>query len=741
MPGEYTENIVLKEKVFVEALHKVWDRDPKDCNVKLNGTVSWTDDAASALYTGISDIYVLTSSQAAFIVNHAGAGSPQIQVNHCRIETGGADLTSLTGPCNIVSYHSMWYVSTAHKVTRLGFDDTVQTWNQFATMVYSQHDGGQPVVIEVYSDGSFGAEGTHFSDIDYIYGQVKIPTGETSAKLGIRNLRMRMFSADPHILAEGTPHSSPNYYLFNVWTHDHELITIEGANAGLVKYHPTDTRESLAVGEPLGFVDTTESTITWTDGTKVFQIAPVGDRFEFWAKGRQYLKDAAETKDISGSIAEGIWYFYYDSSGELQASQTIWTFEDHTPVALIYWDATNSKALVFSDERHGTAMPWRTHEYLHEVVGTRFHEGLGLGGNVAGDGDSESHAQVDISDGVIYDEDYKVDIQDTGGSGLFVQELSPIAELPVYYLNGSTPVWRKKTANVYPLLEGTARIKWNQYSAPNWLQTEASANGRYVAVWILATNNINEPVIVIIGQREDVLIADARENNKFESLSLPTLPLAEMKLLYRLIFQTSTTYANAPSARLRDIQDLRNITNLPAGTYVATDHGSLAGRSVENSHPAVAIRPDYSAFDKLLYDAGSDPADTVQKALDRIDDRAKNDIEIVLRRDFVPYVEIDIDTYTTLGRFTFLGTNILTVPKAAKFILWAGESGGSHYARIYDLTNANVIAEVGPFSGQTVTVQTDSTLTNLPTGEAIFEVQIRDANGKKARCSGAVLTF
>lgn len=119
----------------------------------------------------------------------------------------------------------------------------------------------------------------------------------------------------------------------------------------------------------------------------------------------------------------------------------------------------------------------------------------------------------------------------------------------------------------------------------------------------------------------------------------------------------------------------------------------------------------------------------------------RNDIEVAIRSAEFPYRQVDVATYTTLVRFTFRGTTFLMTPRSARFILWAAEAGGAHYARLYDVTNANVIAEVGPFSGETLTVQTDSSLATLPTGEAIFEVQTRDANGKKVNCSGVVLAF
>lgn len=120
---------------------------------------------------------------------------------------------------------------------------------------------------------------------------------------------------------------------------------------------------------------------------------------------------------------------------------------------------------------------------------------------------------------------------------------------------------------------------------------------------------------------------------------------------------------------------------------------------------------------------------------------ADPDIRAVIQSLFLPYGQQADNFYVVVASFVFRGTTALGSPVAADFILWHGESGGAGWARIYDVTNANVIAEVGPFSTETPTRQTDSSLTNLPAGEAIFEVQLKAANGKEFRISETVLRY
>ena len=320
--------------------------------------------------------------------------------------------------------------------------------------------------------------------------------------------------------------------------------------------------------EPHGFLNRTDSTISFVDGSRTFSITPVGASYDIFIKGVRYAKAALESVVITNTT--GLWYFYFNAAGVLTASQTPWDLLTHVPIAYVYWDATNGLSHTFGEERHGVVMDSMTHEYLHRTVGTSFWDGLALTGTIVGDGTADAHAQVAVADGDVYDEDLLVAIRNAAVPvPPFQQILSPIAQIPVYYRFGNV-LWRKQPTTSFPVFISGAdlRIRYNQYSAPNWLATVATTDGNFVAVWILATNNVSEPVIAILGQREDTTLYDAQVNNTYQSLVLTGLPVAECKLLYRLIFQTSSTYVNAVHARLREILDNRAVMNAPAGTYV-----------------------------------------------------------------------------------------------------------------------------------------------------------------------------
>jgi hypothetical protein len=354
--------------------------------------------------------------------------------------------------------------------------------------------------------------------------------------------------------------------------------------------------EMAATKEPTGFPDASTTTISVVDGTRTFTIAPTGASFDVYVAGKKYTKTS---ESVVFADTEGVWFFYYDASGVLTASQTVWDFALAAPVSLLYWNATDNVSLDLADERHGSAMDWATHQYLHTTVGTRFVDGLAASGYVLNSA-VDADVRFAFSAGHISDEDLRITI---------AAQTEP-AQIPVFFRAGAGGLWKRATATDYPYLTtGTGRIAYNLDTAGTWSQAEVTS-GDFTAYWIFATDGKNYPIIAIQGQRSDTSLVNALTNQTYESLAFGTFPYAEMKLLFRVLVRTSNAYGSTMKVRIVDVQDLRSVSNLPSGSYVATDHGSLSGRTAAGSHPASAISNT---------PAGTIAATDVQAAIDELD--------------------------------------------------------------------------------------------------------------------------
>jgi len=304
-----------------------------------------------------------------------------------------------------------------------------------------------------------------------------------------------------------------------------------------------------------------------------------------------FRKMAPVSKDISATVAEGLWYFYFNAAGTLQGDQAGLDFANQAFVAIGYYDATLANMIMLCDERHGLVMDWSTHQYLHDTRGMAVDTGgFGLSGSIVGSGGADVDAEVGMTGGEAHDEDLLVNVTDGALGVQFRQPLALPSSIPVYYRTGAATAWRKKTANAFPVLEdGANRCKYNLNTAGTWTQPNVTANGSHVAMWICATNNYREPIVAILGQRQDVTFQNAQANNTFAALNLAGLPSLELKVLWRLIYQTATTYANTPHARLQDITDYRTAISLPGGGAVTTSHNAMTGRDIYAAHPRPAI--------------------------------------------------------------------------------------------------------------------------------------------------------
>ena len=339
-------------------------------------------------------------------------------------------------------------------------------------------------------------------------------------------------------------------------------------------------REGL---EPTGVRVRTATTLSYDAGTLTFTITPVGASFVVYVYGVRYEYSTAQS--VTWTDVDGLHYFYFNSAGVLTHTTVSATTLAHAAVGIIHWDATANAVLYFGDERHGMALSKSAHLYLHETIGARYASGLAPGNmTVDGDGSSDTHAQLSLTDGKIWDEDLDHTITDGDP-----QDLSTILDAPVFYLTGAG-VWRRKVADHFPFIyngqegfSGTGRLPYNKLTGGTWSLTEIAASG-YVCFHLFATNGLENPIISIQGQAEYANAPAARAGAQAElsSLFLGGLPTAEFVPLCSVILQSKVSYANTPKARVvstgeGDYVDWRGVrVTAGAGTAVS-DHGTMTG--------------------------------------------------------------------------------------------------------------------------------------------------------------------
>lgn len=361
-----------------------------------------------------------------------------------------------------------------------------------------------------------------------------------------------------------------------------------------------DTRANTGplTGEPTGFPNVTDSVLSFVPATRTFTVAPAVSSFDTYSKGVKQTYSAAQNVVIANTT--GLHFVYFNAAGTLVSSLTPWTFGDGLVfVATVYWNTNVTTQYLLGEERHGPVMDWRTHQYLHETRSTVYVSGFALSGYSL-DSDTDADVQFGMASGQIDDEDLRhFIVEDPTPTNPFEQILADPAVIPVTYRDGAGGAWVQDAGTTFPFkntVGGSARVNFNSESGGTWSQTQA-ANNDFVAYWLFATNDPNNPIISVQGQREDNTLESARANNGFEALNLGDLPGVEWKILYRLIYATSNGFGGTRNAQLAAVDDFRTADLQPGQAAAVTAHSSLSGLATGNDHPQYQLGAEKSTAD------------------------------------------------------------------------------------------------------------------------------------------------
>lgn len=387
-------------------------------------------------------------------------------------------------------------------------------------------------------------------------------------------------------------------YLATLWTFTTEWKVIE---------------TSSATGENTGTVDKSQSTISFNNANREFTIAPVGTHFDFIIHNVLFRKGSAQAIPLPNT--DGIKHIYFDNTGTIQYQNAFdeSLIRDKAYIATVYWNVALG-AGIMADERHGIIMDYNTHAYLHNTQGAKIQSGFSPVYTTAGTGAVDADCELAISNGIIRDEDLMHDIQDG-----VQQDLAPVAQVPVFYRSGVTGVWTWDATTNVPLKAGTLRPKFN--NPTGWTTDDASADGKFIAMFIVVTNFYTNPVIAVMGQAEYDSLSDAQAGAIYQNLLMGDFLTQEAKLAYRLIFETSNAFGNTIKASLRDVQDYRagaDLHGTPAASV--TDHGLLTGLA-DPDHPPTAVTTAGVVMDGGLSASDTDlenVLDTLNKTLGQL---------------------------------------------------------------------------------------------------------------------------
>lgn len=437
--------------------------------------------------------------------------------------------------------------------------------------------------------------------------------------------------------------SDGKLFIHNMDLVNNDKLLVWNSLTGKINYRPDP---SVALNEPTGFPNKTDSTI-WIDDNpstdnpsvpgRFFTISPVGDSYSIWQQGVEYIIDEDKTFEIEDT--SGYTYIFFDEgvlTGIRNPSheQTDDIFINKVAVSLVYWNSNTQEVVIFGEERHGTIMDGKEHEYHHDIDGARFESGFTTNDYIL-DTASDAALTFTVVNGRMYDEDIDLDIIDDGvGSDPYTQILNTSdAEIPVMYRDDIDGSWKQFPASTLPYIldtdlgAGVGGLTYNLDDGDGTFSQELLGLQKFMTYTLVCTNDRVDPVKMIQGQVSYNSKNDALEGAATEIINFGEFPTTEQILLYRFIMQRVVT-GGTKNAKIIEVTDFRTST-LSGSSAVATSHGSLSGLSNDDhsqywANTTVGVRTNsYSTTgDVTLSDAGHIVIDTtaINGAIDASND-------------------------------------------------------------------------------------------------------------------------
>jgi hypothetical protein len=322
--------------------------------------------------------------------------------------------------------------------------------------------------------------------------------------------------------------------------------------------------------EPTGFVNRTDSTLTYDVTGAIFTISGTHD---IYVDGVKMTKTGNVFVLYPSYGTHFLKYAY--PTGAFNESTTPWDLTQDAPIAYVFFNDGLTDSFV-GEERHGITMDGMTHAYLHNTVGAKYRSGLTVTGYNL-NSDLVADNKYSVISGSFYDEDIVNNVSTLPAGGPYT----------IFYKTGASGNWTWSKNEAYPYLINANVIRYNEDTGSSWQLTNIPSNDTWVNYYVVATNSITPGfgVVMIAGQAIHSSLSNAQAES-ISNLDLTGLPFTETVALAKVTHRRDNTYniANGYS-RIVEVSSLigQSVTNqgIPSHNSLL---GLQGGQSDERYH-------------------------------------------------------------------------------------------------------------------------------------------------------------
>ena len=374
---------------------------------------------------------------------------------------------------------------------------------------------------------------------------------------------------------------------------------------GSVGYTGSAGGADLAIDiQRFGFMNQDETTVAFDDTVHMLTITPVGSTWSYYRSGIKHTITGAKSASIAAP-ADGTQYFFYiaGDDGTLSYSTSPWDLATGTtvPVAMVFWNSTQTPKYHLQEERHSCKIDRRQHYHDHVIIGSRLRT-IGALSGYSLTTDTDAAKTFGIADSVLIDEDIIMAL------GALAEPNGTTTDYSVAYRTASTTWNWTQSAMPFKYNSGTNWIQWDNAGT-----LTDGINNRYYNSYILFTNINGAFRYTIIpgrGQFTTLALAQAEDPATFTFSNFLT---AEFVIGYQLTWVGSGTATSKGKCTLAALPKQIAVAALAtSSTAGSIEHSSLAGLSGDdhtqyalNTNERVAIHTTTPAIGQALGYNGS----------------------------------------------------------------------------------------------------------------------------------------
>lgn len=338
----------------------------------------------------------------------------------------------------------------------------------------------------------------------------------------------------------------------------------------------------------VGFSNLDNISMSFDDNTRTLNLNGI---YDFHVNNGDIFNKTNDSFQWSDN--EGLIYIYYDNNGVLQEvlnpnrNTQYETMISTLPVAYIYWDFDNKKAIFLTDILKSKQMAittWVKQFYDHGIYNL---DGLNIlndpsnGGTNTPNGSLDLSAQFSLSPSnlLFTDRKYPTNIRNVTSNYTCL-----------YLLNNKLRSYVKTNFSVLTDIDtsvgASGRLVYNNDNNINVVD-----NNNFVWYFIGVGNNVdeNDRIVSFMGQNQYNTINDSKTNLIDETILVEKSfsIRQEFTLTHAILFETSDTFTNSVKARIRDFRILEN----ESVVSTSSGGGSVPSELVDGSETTLHNHP------------------------------------------------------------------------------------------------------------------------------------------------------